>query len=138
MVNSTPSIHDLLPSEILQKVFLLSAPSLSDLLRISKTCRAWRKLIFNPYMIEPYWRFDETHRRKGLLKWWNLEAMDDDPTTNPFAPFPRMDCFLGKCAVISGQDIDAFENIKKEFQFDIDRGQNFSVAFWCHFDDLGK
>jgi hypothetical protein len=65
MANMSPCINDILPSEILQKIFLLSTESFDDALLISTTCCLWRKLIVNPFMIERYWTFDSEYRRKN-------------------------------------------------------------------------
>jgi hypothetical protein len=69
MSNSSSCINDVLPLEILRKIFLLSTESSNDALYISTTCRLWRKLILNAFMIEHYWTFDNAHRRKGLVHW---------------------------------------------------------------------
>lgn len=128
MTNSS-CINDVLPLEILQKIFLLSAESFDEALNISATCRLWRKLIFNPFLIEHYWTFDNKHRRKDLLHWWNFDGNRNDQN-NPFINFPTTDCFLGKCVTL----IDEKEKSKRNQIFDskciIDRGSNYTVAFW--------
>jgi hypothetical protein len=121
-------INDVIPSDILQNIFLLSADSFNDVLRISATCQLWRKLIFNPFMIEHYWTFDDEHRKKSLVRWWNFDANVSDPG-NPFGIFPTVDCFLGKCALIN-EKVTSEEIVSDEFQYDIDRGSDYTVALW--------
>jgi len=137
MSNSFLCINDSLPSEILQKIFLLSTESFNDALLISTTCRLWRKLIFCPFIIEYYWKFDNEHRRKGLVRWWNFDGNANDQS-NLFVNFSSADCFLGKCASLTDKkenseeiDIDESENI-------IDRGSDYTFAFWFLTTETGN
>ena len=138
MAPSSTCIHEVLPTELLQKIFLLASPTLSDLLRISQTCRAWRKLVLNEFLIRQYFAFDDNHRRKGLVKRWSFDEEVDNPTDYPFYWCRLADCFLGKCALMSQSHIEAAKRPKTEFEFGIDRGQNYSVVMWLKFDELGE
>jgi hypothetical protein len=129
MANSSLCINDILPSEILQKIFLLSTESFNDALYLSTTCRLWRKLIFNPFMIEHYWTFDDKYRRKGLIHWWNFNGNVDDQN-NPFINFPNADCFLGKCASLTPKKENSESADVNESQYVIDRGDDYTLALW--------
>jgi hypothetical protein len=137
MSNASSCINDVLPSEILQKIFLLSTETLKDALSISTTCRLWRKVIFNPFMITRYWTFDNEHRKKGLIRWWNFGDNVNDQN-NSFINFPIADCFLGKCVSLK-DDVEIPETIKAgEYQCVIDRGYDYTVAFWLKSIEKGN
>lgn len=122
-------INDVLSVEILQKIFLLSAESFNDALNISKTCQLWRKLIFNPFIIEQYWRFNDKHRKSGLVQWWNFNEQINNQH-NPFVNFPTVDCFLGKyvCIIHTKENYDKV-NIN-DAKCVIDRASDYSLALW--------
>lgn len=130
-------INDILSSEILQNIFLLSAESFSDVLRISVTCKLWRKLIFDSFVIAHYWKFDNEHRRQGLLQWWNFEGHTTDQL-NPFIKCPITDCFLGKCISVTNAN-ESSENIPVEIpEITIDRGSNYTIALWIKITEIGN
>ncbi|CAF0752005.1 unnamed protein product [Adineta steineri] len=132
---SKPSscINNILPPEILQKIFLLSAESLHDALHISTTCQLWRKLIFNPFFIEHYWIFDDKHRKKGLIRWWNFNENIPDQN-NPFRNCSITNCFLGKCANFRDDSEITEEEVPKNT---IDRGSDYTIAFWLLIPEIG-
>lgn len=127
-------INNVLPTEILQKIFQLSAESFSDALVLSTTCRLWRKLMFNQLMIRHYWRFNDKYRKKNLVRWWHFNDDDVDGSSNPFIKYKKTDCFLGKCTILSSKSDDN-NDIPVTL---IDRGQNYTVAFWICFNEKGK
>jgi hypothetical protein len=137
MTDCTSYINDVLPSEILQKIFLLSTESFKDALRISMTCRLWRALIFNPSMIQHYWAFDNEHRKKDLVRWWNFNE-NVNAENNPFVNFPTADCFLGKCVSLAIKKTNSQEIKVDESQYVIDRGHDYTLAFWLRINDTGN
>jgi len=137
MTNSSSCINDILPTEILQKIFRLSTESFNDALYISTTCRLWRKLIFNPFMIEHYWTFDNEHRRRSLVRWWNFDGNISD-LNNRSVNFPTTDCFLGKCISITYEKENSTKLIIDESQNVLDRGYNYTVALWLLITKTGN
>jgi hypothetical protein len=137
MANRSSCINDILPTEILQNIFLLSAASFNDALRISTICRLWRKLIFNPLMIKRYWTFDNQHRKENLIHWRNFNETDNDQK-NPFVNFYTTDCFLGQCADLTSKKVNSEQIEIDESQYIIDRGSNYTLALWFSVPEAGK
>jgi hypothetical protein len=137
MSNSSSCINDSLPSEILQKIFLLSTESFNDALLISTTCRLWRKLIFNPFMIECYWTFDSEHRRKGLVQWCSFDGNVSN-RNNLFSNFSSADCFLGKCGSLTPNKENSEEINSDESGNTIDRGNAYTLALWLLIPETGN
>lgn len=137
MSESSLCINAVLPQEILQNILFLSAKSFTDALHISSVCSLWRKLLFNTFIIEHYWKFDNEHRKEGLVHWWNFNGNMNDEK-NLFIGFPIMDCFLGKCASLAHQEKNSTEANTENSQYTIDRGSDYTIAFWVSISDLGN
>lgn len=137
MSNSSTCINDLLPLEILQKIFFLSAESFKDALSISTTCRLWRKLIYDTFIIERYWTFDNEHRKRNLVYWWDFDR-NVNGQNNPFADFPTKDCFLGKCASLTYENENSTQINIDESKYTIDRGSDYTLALWLLVTETGN
>jgi hypothetical protein len=88
-------------------------------------------------MIEHYWTFDDEHRRKGLVRWWNFNRSVSDQN-NPFVNFPTADCFLGKCASLTHEKENSKQIDVNESQYVIDRGCDYTLALWLLITEISK
>jgi hypothetical protein len=76
---------DYLPDDVLQRIFLYISP-FSDLLRISATCKHWRRLVVHDkWFLQRYFPFlrrSLTHSDSQLLGWLNCDL---DNFVNPMS-----------------------------------------------------